>query len=215
MGEFVHRPVNHIITGNLDIISNDKLKELFSKGPKYRESKSFSWRQNFKIIMDAVEAHAKKWVRRESAEPDALSEWVKSIRSLVKRKIHLQSKNTKTKHKPTLGDASVLKCLNKLHEQFVVVPADKAPNNIIFVCKAYYIQCLIGELKLDTNHTKSIGSTTYKRVSFSNNEIISNHASFMTYHGINFIDEDHELPSLIQGRTLYIRKNATAYTFYL
>ena len=191
--QFIHDPVKHIITGNLDIVQNNKLKELLSRGPKYREPRSFSWRQNFKIIMDAVEAHARKWVKRESAEPDALSEWVKSIRSLVKRKIYVLSKSIDTKYKPVLKEPPVIECLKKLHDQFVVVPADKAPNNIIFVCKAYYIECLLKELNLSDN---SSTNNTYKRVSFSKDEIISNHTSFMASCNINMSSEDYNLPSL-------------------
>lgn len=29
----------------------------------------------------------------------------------------------------------------RLHDQFVPIPADKAGNNIVFVCKAHYINC--------------------------------------------------------------------------
>ena len=42
MSQFVHKPAKHIITGNLDIVNNDKLKQLLSRGPKYREPRSFS-----------------------------------------------------------------------------------------------------------------------------------------------------------------------------
>jgi len=193
MSQFVHKPAKHIITGNLDIVNNDKLKQLLSRGPKYREPRSFSWRQNFKIIMDAVEAHARKWVKREDAEPDALSEWVKSIRSLVKSKIHVLSKSVNTRYQTILNDPSVTKSLDELHKQFVVVPADKASNNIIFVCKAYYLQCLLNELNLSDNNPTV---TTYKKVSFSKEEILSNHSSFMTSHNIKFSSEDRDLPLL-------------------
>ncbi len=36
--------------------------------------------------------------------------------------------------------------MNLFQKQFVMVPADKASNNIIIVCKKYYIQSLIDEL---------------------------------------------------------------------
>jgi hypothetical protein len=29
------------------------------------------------------------------------------------------------------------------HDKYVIVPADKASNNIVFVCKSYYFECLI------------------------------------------------------------------------
>ena len=33
----------HIVTGNLGIIQNNRLRKLFSKGPKFRESKYIDW----------------------------------------------------------------------------------------------------------------------------------------------------------------------------
>ena len=35
--------------------------------------------------MDSVEDYAGQWARHEEVEPDTLSEWVKSIRSLIKQ----------------------------------------------------------------------------------------------------------------------------------
>ena len=36
-------------------------------------------------------------------------------------------------------DQEAVKCLSSLHDKYVIVPADKASNNIVFVCKSYYI----------------------------------------------------------------------------
>jgi len=36
---FNYNPIGHIITGNLDIVTNDKLRNTLRKGPKYREHK--------------------------------------------------------------------------------------------------------------------------------------------------------------------------------
>ena len=49
--EFLYAPCGHIVTGDLSVARNDKLRDLFRKGPKYREPVSFSWHQNFDIIM--------------------------------------------------------------------------------------------------------------------------------------------------------------------
>ena len=34
-------PVGQVVTGDLSIVKNDKLRSLMSKGPKYREPQSF------------------------------------------------------------------------------------------------------------------------------------------------------------------------------
>ena len=42
-------------------------------------------------------------------------------------------------------DPNVAKHLSLLHDKYVIVSADKSPNNIVFVCKSHYIDCLIKE----------------------------------------------------------------------
>jgi len=46
-----------------------------------------------------------------------------------------------------------------LLDKYVVVPADKASNNIGFVCKSHYIDCLIKKLGVDNSR----GNPTYTR----------------------------------------------------
>ena len=53
------------------------------KGPKYREPKSINWKHNFKILMDSFEDYARQWEKCEKEDIDTLSEWVKSLRSLI------------------------------------------------------------------------------------------------------------------------------------
>jgi hypothetical protein len=47
--------------------------------------------------------------------------------------------------------------LERLHEEFVLVAANKACNNIVFICKAHYYNCILNEL--DINST--FGNPTY------------------------------------------------------
>ena len=48
-------------------------------------------------------------------------------------------------------DPNVAKHLSLLHDKYVIVSADKAPNNIVVVCKSHYIDCLIKELGIDNS----------------------------------------------------------------
>ena len=51
-------------------------------------------------------------------------------------------------------------CLPDLHYKYVFVPADKAPNNIIIICRRYHVETLIKELGLDNGSTPT-GNSTY------------------------------------------------------
>ena len=136
------------MTGDLSIVQNDKLRDLLRKGPKFREPVSYSWHQNFDIIMDACEAYARQWAKKEDVELDTLSEWIKSIGEVVKRRIRRLKHSVNTRSESIFRDPDVVRELSRLHENFVIVPADKASNNYTFVCKRHYVDILIEELGL-------------------------------------------------------------------
>jgi len=115
---------------------------VFAKGPKYREPKPINWKHNFKILMDSVEDYARQWAKREKEDLDTLSEWVKSVRSLIQIRIKKLSGSMSTRSTSIFKDPNVFKHLSLLHDKYVIVSADKAPNNIVFVCKLHYIDCL-------------------------------------------------------------------------
>ena len=48
-----------------------------------------------------------------------------------------------------LDQPDVKDTLHKLHDNYVSVPADKAANNVIVVCKKYYIDILVKELGIN------------------------------------------------------------------
>ena len=115
-------------------MENDLLRDVLAKGPKYREPRRINWNHNFKTIMDSVEDYARKWAKKEQEkETDVLSEWVKAVRSLILKRINSLKSSMSTKATSIFNNADVAKTLSTLLDKYVVVPADKAPNNIIFV----------------------------------------------------------------------------------
>ena len=64
------------------------------------------------------------------------------IRCIVERISSLKEKIRSPKQK-ILNDPDVKDTLRRLHDDFVLVPADKAANNVIVVCKKYHIKPLI------------------------------------------------------------------------
>jgi hypothetical protein len=44
-------------------------------------------KHNFEILMDSVEDYARQWAKREKEDLYTLSEWVKSVRSLIQIRI--------------------------------------------------------------------------------------------------------------------------------
>ena len=98
-----------------------------------------------------------------------------------------------SRSKSVFKDQEAVKCLSSLHDKYVIVPADKASNNIVFVCKSYYFECLIKELGINSNTSSN---TTYKPTSFDKDEILANHRSFMTSLNIPSGKESEDLSYL-------------------
>jgi hypothetical protein len=62
---FNYSPAGDLFAGDVDIVENKNLKILIRKGQKFREPRSFNWRQNIVYIMKSIEDYAKRWVKRE------------------------------------------------------------------------------------------------------------------------------------------------------
>ena len=174
----------------LSIVRNHKLKDVLRKGPKYREPVSFSWHQNFNIIMDACEEYARRWAKKEDVEVDTLSEWVKSIADVLKRRIRRLKRSVNTRRESIFCDPEVVRELSRLHDNFVIVPADKASNRYTFVCRKYYVSILIEELGLNSLP----GNPTYNLTDFSASEVLDNHKSVLTSCGIDPNEDELDLP---------------------
>ena len=91
-----------------------------------------------------------------------------------------------------LQNVDIKACLSDLHNNYVFVPADKAPNNIIIICKRYYTETLIKELGLDNCFTPT-GNSTYTSCQMSSEDIVNTHDTFMKSLGIELSDDGKRL----------------------
>ena len=114
-------------------------------------------------------------------EVDTLSKCVKSAMSLVNRRVSVLSRTMFRRHESVFDDPDVAAELAEIHEKFVVNPADKASDNIVFVCKTHYINCLMEDLGMST----MTGNPTYNLTAMFKNEILQNHHSVMLTFGIS------------------------------
>ena len=96
------------------------------------------------------------------------------------------------RHESVFDDPDVPAALAEIHEKFVVVPAAQASNNIVFVCKTQYINCLMEEL----GNSTMTGNPTYNLTAMSKDGILQNHHSVMLTFGTSLPEEDIDLPKL-------------------
>ena len=72
---FCYQPAGHIITGNLKIISDSRIRSIISKGPKYRFSTHVDFKKCREAIAGALNDYCTRWCKREHVESNAPVIW--------------------------------------------------------------------------------------------------------------------------------------------
>ena len=103
------------------------------------------------MFLESIDLYAKNWSKREQVDLKYLSEWKDHLKELVTDRIsnlkgHFKSPKCKVLDQPDLKHTDTL---HKLQTNYVLVPTDKAANNVIIVCKKYYIDTLVKELGIN------------------------------------------------------------------
>ena len=70
----------HVITGDLVVIENVKLREFVAKGPKYREPTKINWKSTETMVSDSIDLYAEQRSKREQVGLKHLSEWKDQIK---------------------------------------------------------------------------------------------------------------------------------------
>ena len=99
------------------------------------------------IIIPAKKSIGNRWCKQESVECNALKEWKISIFNIVDTRIKFYSHNTNIlPPKPKSSFRHLKQVIKEFHRKYVLVPADKAANNVVVVCRLHYINTLKQEL---------------------------------------------------------------------
>ena len=102
---YCYEPAGHVITGDLTIIRDAKLRSLIQKGPNYREQNYINWEINKKLCRNAIKEYKKKWSSKEGVDIRAFSEWEHKVMDGINNKIvSLRSKHINKRKKHVLGN---------------------------------------------------------------------------------------------------------------
>ena len=93
MSHIIYPAAGHIMTGNLKIISDSRIRYTVSKGPKYRFPPRIDFKKYREEIASALNDFGNRWCKREYVEPNALKEWKVSIFKIVDQRIKVYSQN--------------------------------------------------------------------------------------------------------------------------
>ena len=180
----------HIVSGDLRIITNTKLRKLFSKGPNYREPTTLNYRKCKQSIETSLSSSISSLATKYNLSIQSFLAWKTKILELVDRRVeNLKSRRVPSVTKPVLQDEEVIRSLSDLHSKFVVVPIDKAANNVAIICKRFYIQKLLDEVGVPGN-----ASPTYKLSEEDPDHVIHNNALLCEKFGISLEERLKTLP---------------------
>ena len=182
---------NHVITGNLDIVQNEALKDIMKKGPKYRLPRKVNWTKNRENLVTFLEEYSEKWIKKErKASEDknlnvsCLNAWKIEIVRLIDKRIE-SGKEKINFFKSLYIEGSLKKELDRLHDLFVITPADKAQNNMIFTCRPFYIKKVREELS--ANGTYHLTNKTFE-------DIMRDTCKFSSDMGVEVNEASKQLP---------------------
>ena len=142
--------------------------------------------------MHGVDDCIDSWSNKSGTPKLAFQDWRAAISNLIdRRSAGLKNKN---KHKRSVFRLpSAQHCLSELQSKYVMVPIDKASNNIAFICKRFYAQVIVEELGLVGNP-----SATYTKIDhLTPDTIINKHQTDMkAKFGIEVDEEMSTLPDI-------------------
>ena len=195
---FLNNERGHILTGNLKIIKNNKLRKLFSKGPKFREPQEIDFDAAKGIVTEEIETFIKTLSNTKRLAPVVFDNWKFSLLDLVNKKVEKYSPSIKqNKSKSIFQDPDAKIELNKLQQHFVIVPIDKAANNISFICKQHYAQVIAAELKYSsTNHIPSEDDTYEYDSTKSSIDVVNSHKLTLSNLDLPLKEDMECLPSM-------------------
>ena len=166
--DYKDRNHHHVISGDIRIITNNKLRKLVSMGPNYRESVPIDFESARTSIINGIEDCILKWSSKSNISKTCFSAWKDEIIAKLDTKIiRLKNRIRPRQVKQCLDDPLVKSNLEELHDMFVISPIDKATNNVAFICKRFYATTLLTEMGMIGNV-----SDTYEVIDKPPNEVI-------------------------------------------
>ena len=123
-----------MITGNLNVIPDARVRNIISKGPKYRFPSYNDFPKCRREIAASLNDFSNRWCKWENVEPGALKEWKINIFKIIETRISFYSCNTYILlPKPKSSFRHLKRGIQDFQMNYVLVPADKASNNVVVV----------------------------------------------------------------------------------
>ena len=181
---------NHIVTGDLRIVENSKLRQLLTKGPNFREPQTINYGKCQTIINESLDSYITNLASKTNHTEEQLRIWNQAVKQKVSENIrNLKNRNRPSRTKPVLSNHEVKIYLQQLKSRYVIVPIDKAANNFAFICKRFYITRLLQEIGIPNGNCE-----TYKISNKNKQDIIQENVDLCKRFGVEVSERNNCLP---------------------
>ena len=146
--DFVDENHGHVLTDDPRVIINSKLRKLVSKGSNFHEAMSVNWNKCKREIEIGLDSSIERIISTNPAiTTEEFAEWKrKNFQEVDNKILSLKHRIKVHKTEPVLKQKAVIEYLHELHELYVLVPIDKAANNIVIICKKCYVTVILKEI---------------------------------------------------------------------
>ena len=159
-----------------------------------------SWKATETMFSESIDLYPKNWSKREQVELKYLSSWKDQLKELVADHISDLKGRFKYPKCDVLDQPDIEDTLDKLHANYVLVPADEAANNMIAVCKKYYIDTLVKELRMNNVNSNN---PTYIPIDDSFETILKSHKHIIISARLEMSEKDQNLPYFYRAPKLH------------
>ena len=202
--KFVNEDRGHVLTGNLQIIKNNKLRKIFTKGPKFREPKKIDWEEAKTTIHFGIDSFINNLAETKRVDKSYFDNWKFSLFNMVGEQIsRLSNKVVVHEVNSVFKNEDAKAELIRLHRDFVVVPIDKASSNVSFICKNHYADVIKTELKFSVNQENTLGGDTYENINTPVNDIIQAHSQVLGKFDLSLDEEMKKLACMYWSPKLH------------
>ena len=121
------------VAGDLKIVTGSRIRSIICKGPKYRFPLPIDFKSCHEEIACAFQEFCNRWYHVES---NVLNIWKLNIFKIIDGRISFYCNNNYLDLLPSTHRISfrhLKKGIHEFHRRFVLVPADKAANNVVVV----------------------------------------------------------------------------------
>ena len=191
--DFVYPPHGHVHTGNLNIIQCVPLREVMSKGAKYRLKPSITKNKIITILEESLLKLKRALARKSKTTVSSLDLWYEALLKKVKIRVHSLTEK-QLESNDIFGEETVNSYLEKFLHRFVIVPVDKASNNFAVICKKFYIEVLMKELGITSG--KISGNEVYKHIRVTPNKFFRQQEKAIKEFDCCLEEENQHIPLL-------------------